>query len=110
MSCQRAICAQIVGQGGDYAIALKGNQGTLHDDVRLFLEDPDRPAEATHTTVGADHGRIETRIGEVAADIGWLLAQHAWPGLAAIGKMVRIRYIPGGTTTETPYYFLNTPI
>jgi hypothetical protein len=21
-------------------IALKGNQGTLHDDVRLFLEDP----------------------------------------------------------------------
>ena len=27
-------------QGGDYALALKGNQGTLHDDVRLFLDDP----------------------------------------------------------------------
>ena len=28
MSCQRAICTQIVEQGGDYVIALKGNQGT----------------------------------------------------------------------------------
>jgi predicted transposase YbfD/YdcC len=70
MSCQRAICAQIVEQGGDYVIALKGNQGTLHDNVRLFLEDPDRPGEATHTTADADHGRIETRIGAVCTDIG----------------------------------------
>jgi hypothetical protein len=28
MSCQRAICAQIVEQGGDYVIALKGNQAS----------------------------------------------------------------------------------
>ena len=38
LNCQRAIAAQIVGQQGDYALALKGNQGTLHDDVRLLLE------------------------------------------------------------------------
>jgi len=36
LNCQRDIAQQIVGQGGDYALALKGNQGTLHDDVRLF--------------------------------------------------------------------------
>ena len=87
MNCQRAICAQIVEQGGDYVLALKGNQGTLHDDVRRFLEDPHRPAEVSHTTVDADHGRIETRTGEVSTDIGWLQEQHAWPKLAAIGKM-----------------------
>jgi hypothetical protein len=29
-----------VDQGGDYALALKGNQGTLHDDVNLLLDDP----------------------------------------------------------------------
>ena len=34
LNCQRAIAQQIVDQGGDYALALKGNQGTLHDDVR----------------------------------------------------------------------------
>ena len=114
MSCQRAICAQIVEQGGDYVIALKGNQGRLHDDVRLFLEDPDRLGrdrldEATHTTVDADHGRIETRTGAVYTDIGWAQDQHAWPGLAAIGKMVRTRETHGKTTTETSYYLLSTP-
>ena len=40
LNCQRAIAQQIVDQGGDYALALKGNQGTLHDDVVLFLDDP----------------------------------------------------------------------
>jgi hypothetical protein len=29
-----------VDQGGDYALALKGNQGTLHDDVRTYMDDP----------------------------------------------------------------------
>ena len=31
LNCQRAIAQQIVDQGGDYCLALKGNQGTLHD-------------------------------------------------------------------------------
>ena len=110
MSCQRAICAQIVAQGGDYVIALKGNQGNLHDDVRLFLEDPARPAEASHTTVDADHGRIETRTGAVCTDIDWLQDLHAWPDLAAVGKMVRTREAQGRTTTETSYYVLSTPL
>ena len=33
LNCQRAIAQQIIDQGGDYVLALKGNQGTLHDDV-----------------------------------------------------------------------------
>ena len=110
MSCQRVICAQIVGQGGDYVIALKGNQGSLHDDVRLFLEDPDRPGDPIHTTVDAGHGRIETRTGEVSTDVGWLLARHAWPGLAAVGKMARTREARDKTTTENSYYLLSTPL
>ena len=39
LNCQREIARQIVDQGGDYALALKGNQGTLHDDVRRFLDE-----------------------------------------------------------------------
>src|SRR6266581_1950953 len=41
LNCQRAIAQQIVDQHGDYALALKGNQGTLHDDVILLLDDPE---------------------------------------------------------------------
>jgi predicted transposase YbfD/YdcC len=110
MSCQRAICAQIVAQGGDYVIALKGNQGTLHEDVSLFLEDPERPAEPAHATVDNDHGRMETRTGEVCTDIAWLQKRHAWPGLAAIGKMVRTRETRTKTATETTYYILSAPL
>ena len=74
LNCQRAIAAQVVGQGGDYVLALKGNQGTLHDDVRRFLDDPGRAAEAAHAAVDGGHGRIETRTSLVSTDIGWLHA------------------------------------
>src|ERR1700721_1649808 len=68
LNCQRAIAQQIVDQGGDYALALKGNQGTLHADVSLYLDDPAREAEDTDTTVDADNGRIETRTATVTTD------------------------------------------
>jgi hypothetical protein len=81
LNCQRAIAKQIVDQGGDYVLALKGNQGRLHDDVVTFLDDPAREAEAEARTVDADHGRIETRTATVSTDIDWLQADHRWPGL-----------------------------
>jgi predicted transposase YbfD/YdcC len=110
LNCQRTIAAKVTEQGGDYVLALKGNQGSLHDDVRTFLDDPMRPAEAGHTTVDGQHGRVETRTSEVATDIAWLQDQHVWPGLAAIGKMIRTREIAGKSTTETSYYLLSTPL
>ena len=107
LNCQRAIAQQIVDQGGDYALALKGNQGTLHDDVKLFLDDPACEAITAEPTVEADHGRIETRTAMVSSDIEWLQKDHQWPGLAAIGKVVRIREAPDKTSTETAYYLLS---
>jgi len=110
LNCQRAIAAQIVEQGGDYALALKGNQGSLHDDMRTSLDDPAHEATTTALTADGDHGRIETRIATVSTDIDWLLAEHQWPGLAAIGKVVRIRETAARTTTETAYYLLSTAL
>ena len=110
LNCQRVIAQQIVDQGGDYALALKGNQGTLHDDVRTFLDDPACGASPTAPVVDADHGRIETRIATVSTDIGWLQEDHKWPGLAAIGKLVRTRESARKTTTETAYYLLSTAL
>ena len=110
LNCQRAIAEQVVARGGDYVLALKGNQGTLHDDVRLFLDDPKRAAARGHTTVEGDHGRIETRTSVVSSDIDWLQEDHQWPGLAAIGKITRTREINRNATTETAYYLLSTPL
>ena len=52
----------IVEKGGDYLSALKGNQSTLHDDVRLFFENTPKShinSLNTYKTIDADHGRIE---------------------------------------------------
>ena len=92
LNCQRAIAQQIIDQGGDYAaLALKGNQGTLHDDVSRFLDDPACAAISAAPVVDADHGRIEARTATVSTDIAWLQEDHKWPGLAAIGKVDRVR-------------------
>src|SRR5271166_4205827 len=110
LNCQRAIAQQIVDQGGDYALALKGNQGTLHDDVVLYLDDPASKAITAEPVVEADHGRIETRTATVSTDIAWLNKDHHWPGLAAVGKVERRRETAGKTTSETAYYLLSAPL
>lgn len=107
LNCQRAIAEQIVAQKGDYALALKGNQGTLYDDVVLLLDDPELKASTAVPAVEADHGRIETRTATVSTEIDWLQKQHQWPGLKAIGKVVRRRETADKTTTETAYYLLS---
>ena len=97
-------------QEGDYALALKGNQGTLHDDVVLLFDDPKLKASTSAPVVEGDHGRIETRTATVSTDIDWLQKQHLWPGLKAIGKVVRVRETGDKTTTETAYYLLSTAL
>lgn len=107
LNCQRAIARQIVDQGGDYALALKDNQKTLHDDVRLFLDDPATKGLVEDRTVDGDHGRIETRTAAVSTDVDWLRQSHDWPGLRAVGKIERTREMPDKTTRETAYFLLS---
>ena len=110
LNCQRAIAQQMVDQGGDYALALKGNQGTLLDDVVLFLDDPASKTVTAKPVVDADHGRIETRTATVSTEIAWLIEDHQWPGLKAVGKVERVRETAGKTTSETAYYLLSAPL
>jgi predicted transposase YbfD/YdcC len=107
LNCQRAIAEQIAEQKGDYALALKGNQGTLFDDVVLLLDDAELKTSTAAPVVEADHGRIQTRTAMVSTEIDWLQKQHQWPGLKAIGKVVRRRETADKTTTETAYYLLS---
>ncbi len=55
LSCHRIIVAKVVEKGGDYVLALKGNQGTLFEDVRLYLDD--EPAIARSGIVGGRESR-----------------------------------------------------
>jgi predicted transposase YbfD/YdcC len=110
LNCQRATAAKVIERGGDYVLALKANQNSLHGDVSTFLADPARPPDTVHTTIDGDHGRIETRTSVVCTDIAWLQDMHAWPGLAAVGSVVRTRQSGAKTSKETAYYLLSTPL
>jgi predicted transposase YbfD/YdcC len=110
LNCQRAIAQQIIDQGGDYALALKANQTTLHDDVARFFDDPASQVSTAKPDVDAGHGRIETRTATVSTEIEWLQETHGWPGLKAIGKVSRMRETATKTTAETAYYLLSTPL
>jgi predicted transposase YbfD/YdcC len=109
MSCQRKIAQQVIDRGGNYVLALKGNQETLHADVRLFLDDPQTPlASAVETDKG--HGRVEIRTASLSTEIAWLRDSHDWPGLKAVGKIIASREIGGQTSRETRYYLLSQPL
>jgi predicted transposase YbfD/YdcC len=105
MGCQREIAQQILDGGGHYLLGLKGNQGTLHADVRLFFEQLP-PGVTLHTYEEADkgHGRIEIRRCDVTSDIAWLQEQHRWPGLQSIARITATRLLGETTTTEVRYY------
>jgi len=93
MGCQKKIAQQIIEGGGDYVFNLKGNQSSLHDDVRLFIEsyvDEKKLANTAfdkHEVVDADHGRVEVRRYWITQDIAWLTQAKAWCGLKSIGMV-----------------------
>jgi predicted transposase YbfD/YdcC len=99
MGCQRDIAQKIVDKKADYVLALKGNQGTLREDVEVFAaeqkaNDFSDTVICQDATVDADHGRIETRNTTVIHDVAWLQKRHAWPGLQAIIMVESTREIP----------------
>ncbi|MCP5082064.1 MAG: ISAs1 family transposase [Alphaproteobacteria bacterium] len=108
---QRATSEAICAKKGDYVLALKANQGRLYEDVKLYLDDPETAGNIqSFQTVDGDHGRIETRSASLCHDIDWLQEHHAWPGLAAIGKVTGTREIAGKTTTKTRYFLLSSAL
>jgi predicted transposase YbfD/YdcC len=109
LHAQRETAQALRDQGADYLLALKGNQGTLYEDVRPLLEDPGLLVQDRAQTVDADHGRIETRKAHLVTDLTWLQEQHDWPGLACLGKITATREdkATGIVQTQDRYYLLS---
>lgn len=109
MGCQRDIAQKILEKKADYVLSLKGNQGTLREDVELFVaEQKAKNFKDTKisrdATVDGDHGRIETRATTVIHDVAWLQERHDWPGLRAVIIVDSTREIAGKIEHETRFY------
>jgi predicted transposase YbfD/YdcC len=109
MGCQRAIARKIIEKKADYVFGLKGNQGSLREDVELFVTEQRTKNFADTTisraeTIDADNGRIETRVTTVIHDVGWIQERHGWPGLNAIAIVESTRETDGVIEKDTRFY------
>src|SRR6185437_14255661 len=73
MGCQTKIVETIIDKKANYLIGLKGNQGTLNEDVRLFFNTPSNTAGFfTQTEIDKAHGRVEVNESTITENITWL--------------------------------------
>lgn len=120
MGCQREIAAKIVECGGDYVLAVKDNQPTLHAKVKRLLDDLilDHAKGVVGARVGfcertddiGNHGRVETRRAWATDEVEWLGRDllEQWPGLAGVAAVESRRQdlgdLSGKVTTERRYF------
>jgi predicted transposase YbfD/YdcC len=111
MGCQTRIAQKILDRGGDYLLAAKDNQPTLHDEVARHFADVDPARLDILETTDADHGRIEVRRHFVSTDIDWMTTDRRFPGeprfpgLRAIA-MIEAEVERDGRTSWERRYFL----
>ena len=111
MGTQTEIVKKIRKKHADYVLALKGNQGCLHEDVKLYFDDPNHLSNCAYTkTVEKARGGIERREYWQTDDIAWLSQKKDWMGLKSIA-MTRNTIINSGVeTSETRYFISSLPV
>ncbi len=115
MGTQTAIAEKIIDEGGDYILALKGNQGTLHDAVIDYI---DEQTKTDFQGIGArrldtaekKHGRIESRTYVQMPAPKSLPGFNNWKGLLSIGIAFLWSIRDGKETSEVRYFISSLPV
>ena len=109
MGTQTDIAETIVKKEADYILALKENQKTMYNDVKLYFDEIYAEKklltpENYHKTVEKGHGRIEIRECIISQDIGWLQKGSEWEGLYGIGAIYCTIDINGVVSKQIHYF------
>ena len=118
MGCQKKIAKEIIDADADYVLALKGNQGTAHEEIRSFFDDlippdpslgqPCSPEGMGYLqTVDGDHGRIEIRRFWISDDIGWFEDKGKWEELHCVGMVESVREIGDVRSYERRFFLIS---
>jgi predicted transposase YbfD/YdcC len=109
MGCQKKITQKIVDRGGDYAIAVKGNQPGLFQAIdNLFgnatIEELESSKFDFYRSDNTDHGRHEVRWCLMTDNLEDIPMRSEWAGLQTVGIVVSDVTENGKTTTACRYY------
>jgi predicted transposase YbfD/YdcC len=111
MGAQKEIAKQIIEQGGDYVLSLKGNQGNIHKDVEQLFEWALKTefrdiSHEFHQTIDGGHGRLEIRRYWLLDGVKHLIDGGRWTGLKRVGMVESQRRLTGQETTIERRYYL----
>jgi predicted transposase YbfD/YdcC len=116
MGCQKAIAETIVAGGGDYILAVKENQPTLHAEIQAaFATAAPPPARSSrlYTTEDHGHGREEQRTVQVLPARGTLSAAQsaAWLGVLTLVMVTRVVWCEATEveSIEVSYFLSSLP-
>lgn len=110
MGCQKKIASQIIAKEGDYILGLKGNQSSLHNDVKLFFNDKELLGDTeSYEETDGGHGRIEFRKCTVTDKIDWIKKRHKWDGIKSIIRIDSNTDSSENRKPETRYYISSVP-
>jgi len=112
LHCQKETARETLEADADYVLALKGSQGTAHEEIKAYLDDAvarQDPALAALTTVEKGHGRLETRCYWQSEAIGWFADRAGWPGLRSFGLVEATRELGDRVSVERRYHLSSLP-
>jgi predicted transposase YbfD/YdcC len=115
MGTQTAIAEKIIAEGGDYVLALKGNQGALHDATIDYINEQ---TKTDFRGIGArrldawekKHGRIERRTYVQMPAPKSLPGFANWKGLLSIGIAYLWCVRDGKESSELRYFISSLPV
>lgn len=108
MGCQRKIASQITAQGGDFALAVKGNQPTLFEAIETAFIDQHASTDVDrHRYVNKSHGRIVGQITTVLPALG-IVDLTDWPGCKTIGRIDSLRQIGDKESPLERRYYISS--
>jgi predicted transposase YbfD/YdcC len=116
MGCQKAIAETIVTGGGDYILAVKDNQPTLHAEIQVVFAQAPAPklrSSRVATTSDKGHGREEQRTVRVLPAHEYLSAAQCalWLGVLSVVMVTREVWCQatGAQSTEVSYFLSSLP-
>ena len=108
MGCQTDIAQAIVDKDADYVLAVKGNQGNLHQAIQKAFSQRLATTEHDNVTIEKHHGRIECREYHVldASELDGDFTR--WPKLTTIGVAMSYRQVKGKQASLEYRYYISS--
>lgn len=103
---QKEVAKTTIDNGGDYVMALKGNQGTFFEDTLLYFSEIQRGMSCART-IEKNRGQVEIRTCTKTEDVSWLTQRDDWKGLKSL-FCVDSEIIKGDRVSKESRYYITS--